>query len=77
MIRLSSRCSDGFCGAQDCERCRPGCNAELKMEAAVAKVVEREECTEDEALEIIEAPGFDIDDLLDDEDYEPDYDDWY
>jgi hypothetical protein len=47
------------------------------MEAAVAKVVEREECTEDEALEIIEAPGFDIDDLLDDEDYEPDYDDWY
>ena len=19
-------CSDGYCGAEDCERCRPGCN---------------------------------------------------
>ena len=70
MARFHLNCHDGFCGGMDCENCRPGCNAEQKMEAAVQKVMEADECTEEEALERIEAPGFDIDDFLDDEDYD-------
>lgn len=30
--RNNRSCSDGFCGADDCERCRPGCTREMESE---------------------------------------------
>lgn len=30
--RRSLSCSDGYCGAYDCERCRPGCTRESAIE---------------------------------------------
>jgi hypothetical protein len=30
--RVGSSCSDGYCGAYDCERCRPGCSRYVMLE---------------------------------------------
>lgn len=30
--RSARSCSDGYCGADDCERCRPGCTREMESE---------------------------------------------
>ena len=40
-------CPDGYCGADDCERCRPGCTAELAAQAK-ADEEEREEAKADD-----------------------------
>jgi len=30
--RNNTSCSDGYCGADDCERCRPGCTRDFEEE---------------------------------------------
>ena len=35
-----SRCCDGYCGAEDCERCRPGCTARLARIASAEAMAE-------------------------------------